>query len=102
MSAQFIIVNNEDEMRFESRVGDSYAFVEYRWYKGDIAFTHTFVPTVARGTGLSSALAKYALDYAKERNLKIMIYCPFIAKYIKEHPEYRDLIDKKYQSGTKN
>lgn len=94
--SEFKIDNNEDEMRFESPVGDDFAFVEYRWYKGDIAFTHTYVPESARGKGLSHALAKYALDYAKERNLKIMIYCPFIAKYIKLHPEYEALIDKKY------
>jgi predicted GNAT family acetyltransferase len=92
------IINNENHQRFESKVDEEIAFIEYRYYKGDIAFTHTFVPQKYRGKGISSLLAKYALEYAKEKNLKIMVYCPFIAKYIKDHPEYEFLIDKKYRA----
>jgi uncharacterized protein len=57
---------------------------------------HTFVPDIARSKGISSALAKFALEYVKEQNLKLMVYCPVIAKYIKQHPEYEPLIDKQY------
>jgi predicted GNAT family acetyltransferase len=50
---------------------------------------HTFVPEIARGKGISSALAKFALEYVKEQNLKLIVYCPVIAKYIKQHPGSR-------------
>mgnify|MGYP001217054978 CR=1 FL=1 len=90
------IINNDKRLRFEAKIGDEFGYIDYRWYKGNIAFMHTFVPEAGRGKGISSALAKFALEYTKEKKLKIMVYCPFIAKYIKEHPEYEFLIDKKY------
>lgn len=94
------VINNEKALRFEIKLGDEFAFIDYRWYKGNIAFMHTFVPFENRGKGISSTLAKYALEYAKDRNLKIMMYCPIVAKYVKEHPEYKDLINKEYHSGN--
>lgn len=90
------IIDNEKRLRFETKIGTEFGYIEYRWYKADIAFMHTFVPVNGRGKGSSSVLAKFALEYAKEKNLKIMVYCLFIAKYIKDHTEYSFLLDKKY------
>jgi predicted GNAT family acetyltransferase len=97
MQLQIPIINNPKQSRFETNINGEYAFVDYRFYKDDIALMHTFVPDIARGKGISSALAKFALEYVKEQNLKLMVYCPFIAKYIKLHPEYESLIDKQYR-----
>ncbi len=52
---------------------------------------HTVVPVAFRGTGTGSALVKYVLDYASTNNLKIIVYCPFVEKYMKAHPEYEVL-----------
>ena len=81
-------------MHFETKTGDEYAFIEYRWYKGDLALMHTFVRPEFEGKGIASALAKFALEYAKEKGLKIVVYCPFIASYLKRHPEYQSLVSK--------
>ena len=63
---------------------------------------HTFVPEIARGKGISSALAKFALEYVKEeQNLKLMAYCPVIVKYIKQRHGYEALIDKQYHRWFK-
>jgi len=91
------IINNEKRRRFETEIDGEFAYVDYRFYKGDIALMHTFVPEFARGRRISSNLAKFALEYVKEQKLKLMVYCPFIAKYIKLHPEYEPLIDKQYR-----
>jgi predicted GNAT family acetyltransferase len=45
-----------------------------------------------RGGGIASHLTTHALDYARERGLKIVPSCPFVAAYIARHPEYRDLL----------
>src|SRR5258706_1989515 len=90
------IINNTKRSRFETEFNGEFAYVDYRFYKGDIALMHTFVPESARGKGVSSALAKFALEYVKDKKLKLMVYCPTIAKYIKQHPEYESLIDKQY------
>lgn len=91
------IINNTKLRRFETETDGGYAYVEYRFYKGDIALMHTFVPEVDRHKGIASALAKFVLEYVKEQKLKLMVYCPVIAKYIKMHPEYEVLIDKQYR-----
>jgi len=93
---QISIINNTKLNRFETEINGEFAYVEYRFYKGDIALMHTVVPEADRNKGIASALAKFALEYVKEQKLKLMVYCPVIAKYIKLHPEYKTLIDKQY------
>jgi predicted GNAT family acetyltransferase len=65
--------------------------LEYRWLKGSMVLMHTVVPPSARGKGIGAILIKHVLDHARQHNLKIIVYCPFVEKYIKEHPEYEDL-----------
>jgi predicted GNAT family acetyltransferase len=73
------------------------ATLQYRFYKNDIALMHTEVSEKLSGKGLASALAKYGLEWAKEHNKKVMVYCPFVASYLKKHPEYNFLVDKSYK-----
>jgi predicted GNAT family acetyltransferase len=88
------IINNKRQFRFEAAwEGGEYATLEYRWLKGSMVLMHTLVPVDYRKKGIGAQLVKYVLDYAREQNLKIIVYCPFVAKYIKEHPEYNDLVD---------
>lgn len=84
----FAIVNNEQNMRFELRLEGQVAFLEYRLHKGNIAFMHTEVPPMLEGKGIGSALAKYAFKYAKDHQLPVLVYCPFVSAFLKRHPEY--------------
>ena len=68
------------------------SFLEYRHYHNDIALMHTSVPESLNGKGIASALAQYALGWARTHNKKVKVYCPFVATYLKRHPEYRDII----------
>jgi predicted GNAT family acetyltransferase len=86
------VTNNEQEMQFETIVGDDKAVMVYRWYHGDLAIMHTEVPEAGRGKGYSNALAEYAIAFAKEKNIKLKVYCHFMQGYMKRHPEYKDLI----------
>jgi predicted GNAT family acetyltransferase len=90
------IAMNEKRRRFEIKTGSEWAYLDYRWYKGDLALMHTFVPKEEREKGIGAALAKFALEYARKEKLKIMPYCPYVSKYIQEHPEYKDLVDAQY------
>ncbi len=96
MENNYLVTNNEKNQRFEIVVSGEVAFLEYRFYKGDLALMHTTVPKKQEGKGIASSLAKFALEYAKEMQLKIMVYCPFVGKFLKKHPEYAFLIDRKY------
>lgn len=92
----YTITNNEKEHRFETLVDGELAILEYRFYKGDIAMMHTFVPEKLGSKGVASALAKFALEHAKTNKLPVMVYCPFVGAFLKKHPEYNVLLDKKY------
>ncbi|MDX3660894.1 GNAT family N-acetyltransferase [Streptomyces sp. ID05-26A] len=85
-----MVTNNESESRYEVHVdGELAGFLEYRNVGGVLALVHTEVGEAYAGQGLGAQLAKYALDDAKTRDVKISPLCPFVAKYIDKHPEYR-------------
>ena len=82
------VVDNPAAHRFEIRVdGQVAGFVRYRLAPGKIVFIHTEIDPVYEGKGLGSTLAAGALDAARQRSLEIDPQCPFIAAYLKRHPE---------------
>ena len=84
--------DNASEHRFELAADGQTAFAAYR-LEGDVmTFTHTIVPPELEGRGFGSALVSAALDSARERGLKIVAKCSFVAGYIDRHPAYRDLL----------
>jgi predicted GNAT family acetyltransferase len=97
MENQPIITNNEKQLQFEYREGNELAYLEYRFYKNDIAFMHTLVPESMGGKGIASALARYAFDHAKKLGKPVMVYCPFVSKFLKNHPEYTSQLDQQYR-----
>jgi predicted GNAT family acetyltransferase len=92
------IRENPDEERFEIDLGGgTFAIAEYRLRTGVILFTHTAVPPAYEGQGIGSALIRFALNFARERGLKVVPICPFFAAYIKRHPEEQDLVAATYR-----
>ena len=90
------IIDNKQQQQFEIHADGEVASLVYRFYKNDIALMHTDVPEKLGNRGIASALAKHALEWAKSQNKKVMVYCPFVASYLKRHTEYNELIDKNY------
>ena len=82
-------------MHFEASLSNGeFAFIEYRWSNGNLVLMHTFVPEGFEGKGIAAALAKFALEHAKEKQLGVVVYCPYVNAYLKRHPEYQALIIK--------
>lgn len=86
------IQNNEAEHRFETHVGEQTAVLEYTRATNLIVYNHTEVPEALKGQGIASQLAKTALEYARDNHLKVMPLCPYVAAYIRHHPEYKELV----------
>lgn len=38
----------------------------------------TFVPSKGQGKGVAAKMAKHALYYVKDNNLKAMLFCPYM------------------------
>ena len=80
--------------QFEIRTAHGLAVLRYV-PEGDILdLTHTEVPAALGGRGIGSALARAALDHAREQHLAVRPSCPFVRDFITKHPEYADVVSK--------
>ncbi len=86
------IHNNTEESRFEIHLDDgSIALVDYQIAGKNIIYTHTEVPPAHEGKGLGGQLAAYAMQYARDNGYKVQALCPFIHRYVRNHPEYHGI-----------
>ena len=87
------VKNNQSKNQFEATLDGKTALIRYRKEAdGTLDLFHTEVPDEFEGKGVGSQLVKDALEQIKADDLKINPSCPFIAAYIKRHPEYQDLV----------
>jgi len=86
------INNNTQKKQFENHYGGVTSLVAYEISGDTITFTHTEVPKAVGGTGIGGALAEAALRFAEASKLKVVAQCPFVAAYIRKHPEFQKLL----------
>ena len=85
--------DNRDRARYEiSLDGKLAGFVTYRLDGDTITLVHTEIDDAFEGHGLGHKLAQGALDDIRARGLHLVPKCPFIAKFVREHDEYGDLV----------
>jgi predicted GNAT family acetyltransferase len=85
---------NDDALRYEARLdGQLVGFAEFQLTDDLIVFTHTHVEPVVEGQGVGSAIARFALDDVRRAgDREVLPRCPFFRKWIRNHPEYGDLV----------
>ena len=94
------ITVNTALQQFEAAVGRHKAVLQYHLRDDNsIVFTHTEVPYQVQGRGIGSALARAALDFARERSLRVIPLCPFVEQYIKKHPDYLPLVESTFRAN---
>ncbi|GGF37891.1 GNAT family N-acetyltransferase [Subtercola lobariae] len=75
--------------------GAEAGFIDYRLHGDEIVFTHTEVDPARRRKGIGGELVKGALDDVRvSTGLKVVPQCPFMARWIDEHPEYHELVER--------
>ncbi|WP_028924596.1 GNAT family N-acetyltransferase [Pseudonocardia acaciae] len=95
---EVLVRDAPDRSRFEITVDGKLAgFSEYRSRPGRIVFTHTEVDDAYQGRGLAGRLVRAALDRARRLELEVTPLCPYVANYIRRHPEYLDLVDEHHR-----
>jgi predicted GNAT family acetyltransferase len=88
------VTDNPDRNRYEIREDGRLAgFSRYRDEDGVRVFMHTEIHSDFEGQGLGRVLAQEALDDVRRQGRRVVAECPFIAAYIRDHPEMQDLLE---------
>lgn len=90
----YSIIDNGEKKRYEFKLPEHSPHIEYIRTKDKIYLTHTEVPVALEGQGIGTELVKQALQDVKDKDLTLVPLCPFVAHYIKEHPEWKELVLK--------
>lgn len=86
------IHHDEARRRFAADVDRGEAVVDYDLLDADtLDLRRTFVSEELRGEGLASQVVRYALDWARQHDKKIVATCSYVARFLERNPEYAAL-----------
>jgi predicted GNAT family acetyltransferase len=89
-----ILDHSEDEYYEITSGDDRVGVLIYHVIGSNLAITHTWIAESHRGQGLASILIRHALDDIRTRDVTVSNYCPIVDGYVKNNPEYGDLLQK--------
>ncbi len=95
------LVKNDEKKRFEINIDGYYAFINFGEYGNSIALVHTETEPELAGKGAAVAVVEKTLQYIKDSNKSLMPYCPYVFAYIKRHPEWKELVSKRFRGYDK-
>jgi uncharacterized protein len=85
------IANNPAENRFETWIDGQLSKLDYIEDGDTIVMTHVGVYPEHRGSGVAGRITQTALEYAREKSLRVIPMCAYIATYIRRNPQYAEL-----------
>jgi predicted GNAT family acetyltransferase len=90
------VIQNQELDRYELVLdGELAGYTAYQLSDTAITFTHTEILSQEREHGLGGRLVREALDQVRENtDYRVVAQCPFVAKWISEHPDYQDLLSR--------
>lgn len=94
MKTTYELKNNRINKQYEFHIDGLIPKIEYIRAQDRIFLTHTEVPKELEGRGIGSMLIKAVLEEVERQELTLVPLCPFVAGYIKEHPEWKKLVLK--------
>ncbi|KAA0156864.1 hypothetical protein FNF29_00973 [Cafeteria roenbergensis] len=97
------VIHDEAASQFvirDSAAGTPAAFVEYSVAAGvcggckggTIDLFHTFSDPAFRGKGLAGHVVEQALRFCRDRGLRAVPTCSYVAHFVKKHPEWADVV----------
>ena len=84
--------HDESAQSWIAEIDGHLAHADYILEGDRMVFTHTFVTPELRGRGLAEQLVRPALAHARERNLRVVPACSYVATFITRHPEFHPLL----------
>jgi predicted GNAT family acetyltransferase len=88
------VTDNPARTRYELHDGEHLlGFTEYHERDdGVLVFPHTIITEPKRGAGYGATLVRGALDDVRAKGRTIVPECPFVKRFVRQHPDYRDLL----------
>ncbi|MCU1374344.1 MAG: N-acetyltransferase [Actinomycetia bacterium] len=84
---------NDVEQRYELVVdGEVAGTADFRLDEDRVVLPHTVIDPTRRGQGLGAILVKGALDDIRHAGRTVVPTCWYVAQYIDQHPDQRDLL----------
>lgn len=94
------LIDNTENHQYEFHIGKLVPKIEYIKSKnGEIYLTHSEVPVQLEGKGVGSQLVEKVLKDIERQELRLVPLCPFVAGYIKKHPDWRRIVMKGINVG---
>ena len=94
MNNNISLYDNEMTNQYEVSIDGKLSRIEYIKTKKEIYLTHTEVAKGQEGNGIGKEMIAEALADIKNKKLKLVPLCPFVAGYIKKNPEWKELVLK--------
>lgn len=85
------VTHNPAENRFETWIDGQLSKLDYMVDGNTIVMMHVGVTPVHRGQGVAGKVTQVALEYAREKSLRVIPMCSYVGAYIRRHPEYIEL-----------
>lgn len=97
---QISISDNTARHRYEAHADGKLAgFITYEVRDASVAMLHTQVSDAFEGKGVGSALVKGALGRVADAGSSVLPYCPFVAGYLRRHPELASLVPEERRAS---
>jgi hypothetical protein len=87
------VKHNEDQQKFYLLKDGKESYALYRMHnKETMNIFRVYVPPEQRHQGLAAKVARAALEFAKENNLKVIPSCSYTDYFIEQNKEYEELL----------
>ncbi|UNZ00484.1 N-acetyltransferase [Zhouia spongiae] len=86
------ITNNDFLRQFESKTDGVLAKIEYALQERKIFLTKMVIPEEVTNDEFKDNFIKAVLSHIDEQNLKVVPTAPEIARFLRKHKEYKDLL----------
>jgi predicted GNAT family acetyltransferase len=74
---------------------DEVGLTDYRVHDGTIDIVHTEIDPSRRRGGLGADMVGRVLDDIRTtRTERVLPSCPFVARFVREHPDYDELLSR--------
>jgi hypothetical protein len=81
------VIDDTAHEQFAVSMDEATAKLEYELDHGRLLLLHTEVPEAFRGRGVGGRLVDAALAKARADNLTVVPWCPYLRRWLKDHPE---------------